>query len=461
MPRRDDTFIIYYAEDFQAYETDNPSNLYCLSESSIDIILSALRFATWPTRWRLDRQDYRGKVSVSEWEGLRKWGELAIQEVTYEMGCDINDGLTNIANALSAAATSNAQAMAKLSNSVVVLANAQCCEIPVGADAGVQGSVDTGDTGPIPIYGTVPITEGREPGTFPPEFETEGDYLENRCAIANLIVDGVMNTLHGLSTLSVFNATAAAALIGLVAAGILVLPVVVIPILVGCILALAGFVTYFEGMRNEIANRREEYVCILYQGETIEVMIALLADFIDAVLAIVGGAGWATRILKQVFLLLNNPDTLKQLFDGVAGASYTDADCSGCGVDDCPDVYPQWDGTLNRGAVTETGENTYHVESVYLTGFYHNVTLNCNMIPDTQTVCDGPRAYRITNLTGYTPNQGNTSVYVFTRSGMETPGSPWYVGQDVLLCVSNVHYYDIRSSTAFSFDLEVSEVPCE
>lgn len=96
MPRRDDTFIIYYAEDFAEYETSNPSNLYCLSQSSIDIILSALRFATWPTRWRADRQDYRSKVSASEWQNLKKWGELAIQEVTYEMACDINESLDQI-----------------------------------------------------------------------------------------------------------------------------------------------------------------------------------------------------------------------------------------------------------------------------------------------------------------------------------------------------------------------------
>lgn len=461
MPRRDDTFIIYYAEDFTEYETSNPSNLYCLSQSSIDIILSALRFATWPTRWRTDRQDYRGKVSPTEWENLRKWGELAIEEVIYEMGCDINEGLTNIANALTASANAQANAIAKLSNSVTVLANAQCCDLPMGGTGGVQGTVDTGDTGPIPIYGETPIDTGREPGTFPPEFEDEPAYLENKCAVANLIVDGVIGTLHGFATFTVFNATALVALIALATASIIIMPPVAIPVMVGCILALVGFTTYFEGMKNEIANRRDDYVCILYQGETIEVMISLLADFIDSVLSVVGGAGWINRILKQVFLLLNNPDTLKQLFDGVAGASYTDADCSGCGVDDCPDVQPYWDGATHRGVVTETGENTYHVESVYLDGFYHNVTILCNMELDTLTVCDGPRAYRITNLTGYTPNQGNTSVYIYTRNGMETPGTYWFVGQDPILCVSNVHSYDIRSSTAFSFDLEVSEVPCE
>jgi hypothetical protein len=285
--------------------------------------------------------------------------------------------------------------------------------------------------------------------------------LTNKCAVANLIVDGVIGTLHGFATFTVFNATALVALIGLATAAVIVMPPVAIPVMVACILALVGFTTYFEGMANEIANRRQDYVCILYQGETIEVMISLLADFIDAVLAIVGGAGWITRILKQAFLLLNNPDTLKQLFDGVAGAAYAGADCSGCGQDDCPDVAPVWDGTVERCVITETGENTYHVESVYLPGFYHDVSMQCNMEYHSDVTCDGPRAFRITNLTGYNANQGNTSVYIYTRNGMETPGGPWFVGEQPILCVSNVHTYTIRSSTPFSFDLEVSQVPCE
>lgn len=329
MPRRDDTFIIYYAEDFQEYETSNPSDLYCLSASTIDIILSALRFATWPTRWRSDRADYRSKVSPTEWGNLKKWGELAIQEVTYEMGCDINEGLSAIAVSLQSLANST-----KSNNDLLgraIAAAAACCEEQViNQGGGVIGSI----TQPIggneyPIFGTEPTLEVPT-GTFPDGYTDEAEYLADKCQMANLVVTGVIGTLRGLGALGVFNGVALAGLIVACLVGVLVFPPAFIPIAAACIGLLSVEVTLLTLAANEIDANRGEWVCAIYKSESVESALAIIADLCDALIATIGATDLRAMAVKQILLLLFNGDTVNQAFKKTAHVVYAGADCSDC-----------------------------------------------------------------------------------------------------------------------------------
>lgn len=94
--RPDETIVLFYRSDFQEYLTDNPSTLVCLSESTRQIILSLLRFACWPTRWRIDSEDNSRRVTGDIWEEVQQWGELAQKEVLFDMSCDINESLDQV-----------------------------------------------------------------------------------------------------------------------------------------------------------------------------------------------------------------------------------------------------------------------------------------------------------------------------------------------------------------------------
>jgi hypothetical protein len=50
MARRSETFLLYNYDALQVYD-NTCQGVYCLTDREISIILSALRFAEWPSRW--------------------------------------------------------------------------------------------------------------------------------------------------------------------------------------------------------------------------------------------------------------------------------------------------------------------------------------------------------------------------------------------------------------------------
>lgn len=332
MPRRDETFILYYWEDYEQYETENPSCYYCLSESTVQILLSALRFAGWRTRWRLDRDDHSRRMESNYiWNKIDYMAALAQKELITDMSCDLQAGFDSLADAIRDASPNQgllalAAAMGRGSGS------SSCCEDDIvdnqhGGYAGYFTQPGTGET--WPIFGTEPPLSV-PPGEFPEGFESEAEYKLDKCQVANLVVDGAIASLRGLGALGVFNYIAVAGLIVLAITGAIIFPPAFIPIACAAIGVLALEVTVLTLAANEMQTHREELVCMLYNSDSVESALAVVADFVDGLIATLDLTGPKGMAVKQIILLLINGDTLNQLFSKVAHLSYPDADCAYC-----------------------------------------------------------------------------------------------------------------------------------
>lgn len=335
MGRRDETFILYYWEDYEQYTVENPSCIYCLSESTVQIILSSLRFAGWRTRWRLNREDNNRRLEDdSIWNQIDALAALAQKEIVDDMTCELETAAQIIADAM--AANNTAPALEHMAQAIQAIANKPCCSDGgnIGENGGVVDQWTDGDGINHPIYGSQPPPTVEE-GTPPPGFDTWEEYQLNKCQVANLVFDGWLSTMRNLAGFTIFNAVALATLIGLALAGIILMPVAAIPIMIGLLITLGSFVAMFNSIASELESHRADIVCSLYRSDTVDVMTSILADALDAAIALLEVAPGIGVALKEVALLLVNADTLSQIMSGVAGLTYPDADCSGC--EDCPD----------------------------------------------------------------------------------------------------------------------------
>jgi hypothetical protein len=166
---------------------------------------------------------------------------------------------------------------------------------------------------------------------FPEGYPDEAAYLLDKCRMANLIVDGLVNTLRTLLAWDLVNAVGVAALLVLALFGVIVVPPVAIPIIVGALGVIAGSAGLLGQAADYISDNREDFVCGLYEADTAGVAIATLADLFDALISFIGTTTALGVALKTVLIVLVGPDTLNKLFSYVAGVGYPDADCSGCG----------------------------------------------------------------------------------------------------------------------------------
>lgn len=230
-----------------------------------------------------------------------------------------------------------------------------CCDdgSTVGGNGGLAGSATQPVGGTVvPIYGIQPPATLPPGAFFPPGFESATEWDQHKCSIANLIFDGVMYTLNFLSSLTITNVSALAGLIGAGIAGILVFPPVAIAIMAGAVLALLGFLGMFLEIRNEMITKRDEFICAMYEAESVEGAISVLADLMDVVIALVTTVTPLAAAIKTVLLLLFNGDALNQLFDVTADYAYPGAECSACV--ECEDFYWTFPTGLDGFAVANS-----------------------------------------------------------------------------------------------------------
>jgi len=368
MPRRDETFIVYYREDYTEYLNDNPGNLVCLSESTIQLCLSALRFAGWPTRWRIDREDNNKRVDGAVWEEVKQWQNLAIEELL--MSCnfpDINPGLEAIAQSLLALAQSNQQNTDLIR---IMANNSVCCEQAiVNQGGGVVHTITTPGNQNTPVYGTQPGLE-ITPGQFPDGFDSLEEYETDKCQMSNLIFDGWIISLRNLGAIGVFNGVALAGLIIAALAGAIVFPPALIPIMAAAIGILSVEVTILAVVANELEENRSYWVCLIYNSDSVDEIVSVIADALDALIATLSVSGPVGVAIKTICLLLLNSDTLNGLMQKQAHLDYPGADCTDC-VDPCAVT----NITFAIGTVTADDENdesrTVTVESALIGAGYH------------------------------------------------------------------------------------------
>lgn len=358
MPKRDDTFILYYLEDMAQYVDNNCPTLYCLSPSTVDIILSALRFCVWPTRWRMDRLDNHTRIEKTFEADALQWGQLAISEVNYDMACDIAEGFDELGNAIVAASPNTglnaiAASLHEMAGAIqaMVAQSAACCA------GGGGGSAGAGPHSP-PFD---PTEEGAIGEGDPPEgFESWEQYRANKCAVATDIVNNLMASWNRMSTINLVGMT----LVSLtpVLIGLLLDPVPgdEIAVIGGVLLATLGLGTVLiDKVIDTLTNHHDDLICALYNATS---AANATADFTNAFSDFWTGDGNDALMgysARTAIAAMTGSSSTNRLFTLETTRVLPEGDCSGC--EDAEGGHLVWsrgsgDLTLNGEARTLTSE---------------------------------------------------------------------------------------------------------
>jgi len=298
------------------------------------------------------------------------------------MTCDLTEGLGLIADAIVTA--SNKGAISELAAAVNAIAQKNfCCDdqtsVVVNVNGGVNGTLTDGTV----TYGTTPpITP---PVTIPEGYESLEQYEAQKCAIAHAVVTGVVYALDALTAVASVNAIAAT--IGIILAAIPLVPVspVLIPVLVPLVATawLASGVLHAAALMVE--ENREELVCILISGNSIEIIFEQLSEALDIMIAAMAWSGPVALAVKSFIMVLINADTLNQLYGEFAGIMYPAADCEFCNevpffhVEDVAEAVSNgsaWINNVGYGGCanwsstvgTQTADQTFQVSDVRASG---------------------------------------------------------------------------------------------
>ena len=326
MKRKLDNAVIFYRDNYEQYKEDNPTNLYCLSDSTVDMLLSLLRYASWPTRWRLNENDNSGRVIGENWIDVSQWHELATREVVKNMSCELTEGFEALAQAIKDA--SNSDAIFALAKSVQSVADKPCCndtvEVVTNVNGGVNGNLEDGTI----TYGTQP--NSNKPEDVPDGFTDEAHFDAVLCNRAAAMVDGAIIGLGVWAGVETVGAIGVSVAFMLTVIGIITIPEVTIPTLIAfmAIGVLAAGSVY--AVRQEVIAHRQELICIIYTGEGTSQITESLAELFDIIIGAANVAGPVAVAIKSVLMIFFSADTLNKLYDSFAGSSGVPADCSNC-----------------------------------------------------------------------------------------------------------------------------------
>jgi hypothetical protein len=208
----------------------------------------------------------------------------------------------------------------------------QCCgTIQNVVNNSLQGFVPAlGDGSPIPVYGSVPPLSLPVSG-IPDGFETIEEYQVNKCALAHQTIDGVAATLRGLGAITVFNIITLGGLVLVALASSIAFPPAAIPALLAAMLLLTGGLAVLVTMGDLITEHRDELICVLYESDTVELMIQGVEAIMVTLVALLPVSGALALVVKSITMMFFNTDTLNGLMSNVAALGYPDADCSMCG----------------------------------------------------------------------------------------------------------------------------------
>lgn len=266
MSRRDDTFILYYWEDYIEYEEENPTCYYCLSESTIQICLNALRFVGWPTRWRGDRLDNNPRFPKGEtWNKIEAYGALAQKELLTDMTCDLEAGFASLAEAIENASPNSGLAMLA---AAIAAQQTGGCNVNVNCCSGGSGRNGSGGAGSsAPSYSDV--TQGFPPGDPPPDgFEDWSEFNSHKCGMATYLVNTLIDDIGRASTIN-FNLQTVATL------AVILIPLIVDPIPGDELIVLCGILIaiheqaeqLLDDMAAAMEERKDELICEFYAAQ--------------------------------------------------------------------------------------------------------------------------------------------------------------------------------------------------
>lgn len=293
-----------------------------LSDTTINMCLSALRSAHWWKKWR---------------------GVTGEDDPNFEAGEELVDTAENElmsdCSALSTALQAIADAM-RVSGS-----GGEGC-------GGMWNCLDTYtddqllDTPPDPVD---PMGE-----TPPDGFATMELYLAYKCKSAHAIIDALKGFATGLQSLSL-TAVASSTVGPLVIALLSSLGVITLAFPPGAVVALiaaivaAGALSAFVfvagiELSNYLETNRATLACELYKSGSADEALTAIANVVeDFVQAYTWGATGAGELFATVIAAFQTNSLVMPLFRLVEDLTYPEVDCSGCGLGDCEPVL--WDFT--------------------------------------------------------------------------------------------------------------------
>lgn len=424
--------------DIYVSQSNEPSNLVCLSDRSIYVIRLLLHhYYGWHTIIGSYISDKLFRLcSDAEFAEFSEHIENLLEEL--KMNC--YDGLHEIAQSIALLASG------QQGSNTTVNVNSCCDQQLIDSGGGISG-VTTQPSGgnEIPIYGSEPPI-GIPPGEFPVGYADVQEYEADKCEIANLIVTGAIGTLRGLSTLSGANMGALAGLVAASAFGLIFFPPAVIPVAIAAIAFMAVEATILALLAVEIEENRDYWVCKLYDSASTEEAFSLIAELLDAAISTIGTTGALAWAVKQIGLLVFNGDVLNQLFKKTAHGVYDGADCSGCIDIDCPIFFLEAGNTLiNRDGYTiEVGSLSH--------GSWHSIGIGLHYTEDGSSQCGPEMILEQADLTGWTSWGGN-NFQLYNQAGtLYFSETVWTLPQQP------VRFIQILSSTPFSAIVTVSEI---
>ncbi|NJN99162.1 MAG: hypothetical protein HC875_36240 [Anaerolineales bacterium] len=205
----------------------------------------------------------------------------------------------------------------------------------------VQAFVTLPDGTQWPIMGTQPIAELPESG-YPDGYENQAEYDTDKCAKATKMANDFINSIENFATVNWIGGVVGAAAILACLVGLITVPYAAIPLLLFALCGNIGITAALSAFADELQNRRQDLICILYEGDTVSLIITQMAEFLDVVIATIHPASAIAVVLKNIGLWLMNGDVLNYLFNSAARQAYPSADCSAC--EPCPTYWDFEDG---------------------------------------------------------------------------------------------------------------------
>jgi len=253
--------------------------------------------------------------------------------------------------------------LSEIASALRLLAQNQCCGESIGGNGGIQIVIESPGAVLTPIYGSQPpgsLTPGEVPPDYPGTLE---EYDADKCRTAAAIIRGTIETMRGWSYINFAQTTGLLLVCIAAVAGAIVMPPAIIPVLIAAAVVTTGIANGLRGLADQIEADFDTWVCYLYEGESVEVIIGFVSDALDAAIALIPATGALAVALKTIALVILNSDTLNQLFSMSQGQG--DAyDCSGCGEQSCPDTFAEiafgdiTDGAFETCGVTMVSVNT-------------------------------------------------------------------------------------------------------
>jgi hypothetical protein len=250
---------------------------------------------------------------IATQESFRPYYDYNFETEEVIMSC--ND---NVSNALLAIAAS-------LQNQAA--GGSACGCLP--ANVSVQAVLELPSGANWLVLGNNPLPALPEAG-FPDGYTGEEDYSADKCAKATKIVNDLIATLEQMTQVNWAVGVIGAAAILACLVGLITVPEVVVPLLLFAMVGNVGIVTALNLTREYITENKDDFICILYEQESVEGVIDATASLLAAALVALGIGEALGVVVTQIILWLLNGDTLGTLFTSGAKGIYPNAECAPC-----------------------------------------------------------------------------------------------------------------------------------